>query len=165
MFYILETQREITCGSWLIGLHEVLNEVGALDVDYWLLQDFNPGGGYYFGMDYLDFVERTETEPKGFCVSPEELQIYCNADSQAVDGTFIAINSSAEEEPLLALDSFDAGCWYAATTSELIGERLIKCGWEQADMFPRLRGFSDWVNKFKNDKDVIESGVVFFEVE
>jgi len=164
MFYVLMTQKNSANyrGEFLIELHEVISEVETLDADYWLIQDIQ-GGAYYFGMDYLDFVERTETEPKGFYVLPEDFQIFYNSCRQVIDGTFIAINSSAEEEPLLVLDACDTTYWYAATTNELIGERLIKCGWEQGDTFPRLRGFSDWVNKFKEDKNVIESGVIFLD--
>ena len=163
MFYILETQREATKG-FLIGLREVINEVGAVDADQWILQDIhNPYRGYDFNTGYDVFEKRTETDPKGFCVSPEEFQIFYNSGAFFLDATFIAINSSAEEEPLLVLDYFDAGCWYAATTNELIGERLIKCGWEKSTYFPRLRGFSNWINKFKNDKEVIKSGVVFMD--
>ena len=162
MFYILETHRHSVRGTHLMELCEVIHEIGHLDVNYWLLQDVYQHKGYDFNLGEV-FEKQTENEPKGFCVSPEDFRVYYNSDVFFFDGTFIAINSSAEEEPLLALDSFDATFWYAATTNELIGERLIKCGWEQADMFPRLRGFPDWVNRFKNDKDVIESGVRFLD--
>lgn len=164
-FYILETQRllrEVTWGHCLIGLREVINEIGSLDVDYWLLQDIWQSGAYDFNLGNA-YAELTKNEPKGLCVSPEDFQINCNSVVQVIDGTLIAINSKTEEEPLLVLDAFDSSTWHLATSDELIGERLIKCGWEKSLYFPRLRGFPDWVNKFKENDDVVKSGVEFID--
>jgi len=166
MFYILETQKKSARGEWLIELRDVIKEIGTLDVDYWLLQDIDIYGGFpaeTLRMHCQVFEKKTSTEPKGFYMSLNDFQIFNNPDMRVADGTFIAINSHIENAPLLVLDFFDSGRWFVATTNELIGERLVKCGWGKSSHFPRLRGFPDWVDKFKKDKNVIESGVVFID--
>ena len=146
MFYILETQKQVTWGKCLIELREVIKEVGPLDVNYWLLQDIEQYYGYFFKMDYQDFIRQTLAEPKGFYVSPDEFRIYCNSDMTLADGSFVAINSNREDDPMLVLDNFDSGTWHAATANEVIGERLLNSDWEKSSHFPRMRGFPDWGN-------------------
>ena len=146
-------------------LREVINEIGPLDVNFWLLQDIDQSGGYTFDIDYEDFAERTLSNPKGFVVSPDKFQIYYNSSMSLLDGTFIAINSCIEKKPLLVLEAFDASIWHVATTNALLINKLIKIGWEKSLYFPRIRGVvvqdcpcSANVRMAKNDGEEAETG-------